>query len=106
MPKETPLKQLCNNSNFFLISYYQVQGEMHITNRTWYDFVVWMPRESELHVERIFYNSHLWEQTIYLTKPKKLFRPYKALSASPSSVLQSVSEPDCMNVAQERVYNF
>ena len=36
----------------------------------------------------------------------KLFRLYKALSASPSSVLQSVSEPEFMNVAKERVYQF
>ena len=35
----------------------------------------------------------------------KLFRLYKALSASPSSVLQSVSEPDFRNAAEERVYH-
>ena len=36
----------------------------------------------------------------------KLYRLYKALSASPSSVLQSVSEPDFVNAAEERVYQF
>ena len=94
--KDIPLKQLCNNSNFFLTMdnnhlklkrkhnyYYQVQEQMHITNRIWYDFVVWTPRESELHVERIFYDSHLWEQTIYPKLQKFYFTSMLLELASP-----------------------
>jgi len=36
----------------------------------------------------------------------KLFRLYKALNASASSVLQSITEPEAMNAAEERMYQF
>ena len=44
------------NNNY----YYQVQGQMHITQRTWCDFVIWTPQASEMVVERIAYDSQFW----------------------------------------------
>lgn len=38
--------------------YYQVQGVMGITGRTWCDFVIWTPKG--LNIERIQFNSQLW----------------------------------------------
>ena len=42
----------------------------------------------------------------YQSNVNKLFRLYKALSANPASVLRSVLEPDCMNAAEDRVYQY
>ena len=71
--KDTSLEELSKSSKFFLNKaddefhlkkknnyYYQVQGQMHITQRTWCDFVVWTPRASEMVVERIAYDSEFW----------------------------------------------
>ena len=76
--KEQTLYNLSANSNFFLYQtndhlqlktshkyYYQVQGQMRITKRAWCDFVVWTPRASDLHIERIFYQPDLWDTTMY-----------------------------------------
>ena len=38
--------------------YYQVQGVMAITGRTWCDFVVWTPKG--ISIERIQYNESFW----------------------------------------------
>ena len=46
--------------------YYQVQGQMHITNRKWCDFVVWNPQGTDkLLVDRIQYNKVFWEVSMY-----------------------------------------
>jgi len=38
--------------------YYQVQGQMHITNRKWFDLIVWNPQGTDkLIVDRIHYNK-------------------------------------------------
>ncbi|KAL3862190.1 hypothetical protein ACJMK2_026409 [Sinanodonta woodiana] len=40
--------------------YYQVQGQLVLTNRKWCDFVVWTPKG--IHVERIWIDNKLWEE--------------------------------------------
>lgn len=42
--------------------YWQVQGQMAVTNCSWCDFVVWLG--NDLHIERIFADSVLWRGTI------------------------------------------
>ena len=46
--------------------FYQVQGTMAITRRSWCDFVVWSPKG--MPVERIKFEEDLWAET----KPKLL----------------------------------
>ena len=46
--------------------FYQVQGTMAITGRSWCDFVVWLPQG--MSVERIHFEEDLWAET----KPKLL----------------------------------
>ena len=46
--------------------FYQVQGTMAITRRSWCDFVVWSPKG--MSVERIKFEVDLWAET----KPKLL----------------------------------
>ena len=66
----TPIEP-CNTKNFFCTLdngklklkhghnyYYQVQGVMAITGRTWCDFVVWTPKG--ISIERIQYNESFW----------------------------------------------
>ena len=53
--------------------FYQVQGTMAITRRSWYDFVVWSPKG--MSVERIRFEVDLWAET----KPKLLNFYRKAL---------------------------
>ena len=47
--------------------YYQVQGQLHITRRSWCDFVLWTPSSTvdNLCVERIRYDKTFWTNTIY-----------------------------------------
>ena len=40
--------------------YYQVQGAMAVTRRSWCDFVVWTPRG--IHIERIRADPDFWSQ--------------------------------------------
>ena len=42
--------------------YWQVQGQMAITNTSWCDFVVWV--SGDIHIERIPANTLLWDETI------------------------------------------
>ena len=53
--------------------YYQVQGMMAITRRSWCDFVVWTPKG--MSVERIMFEEDLWAEI----KPKLLKFYQKAL---------------------------
>lgn len=46
--------KLKNNHNY----YYQVQGAMAITKRSWCDFVIWTPKGTS--IERIEYDSAFW----------------------------------------------
>ena len=43
--------------------YYQIQGQLYITGRPWYDFVVWTP--SYTSVKCIWFDSTLWSKKIY-----------------------------------------
>ena len=60
-----------NNDNYELKKrhnyYYQIQGQLHITSRSWCDFVLWTPTATidNLFVERIYYDDTLWSNTIY-----------------------------------------
>ena len=47
--------------------YYQVQGQLHITRRSWCDFVLWTPSSTvdNLCVERIHDDKTFWTNTIY-----------------------------------------
>ena len=49
------------------IYYYQIQGQLHITRRSWCDFVLWTPTTNvdNLFVERVYYDDALWRNTIY-----------------------------------------
>ncbi len=50
---------LKRNNNYF----YQVVMQLHVTNKSWCDFVVWTP--SFLHIERIYKGTEtqtLWNQ--------------------------------------------
>ena len=50
------------NHNYF----YQVQGQMHIINRKWCDFVVWTPADSsDLLIQRIEYDHKFWNEKMY-----------------------------------------
>lgn len=43
--------------------FYQIQGQMGISGRTWADFVVWTPKDNTnktIHIERIYFDSKLW----------------------------------------------
>lgn len=40
--------------------YYQIQGQLHISNRDFCDFVVWTPKE--IHIERIQRDDMFWEK--------------------------------------------
>ncbi len=40
--------------------YYQCQGEMHVWNMPWVDFIVNNLNPPELHIERIFPDSDVW----------------------------------------------
>ena len=40
------------------VYYYQVQGQLAITGRSWCDFVVYTTKD--IHVERIFFDSNFW----------------------------------------------
>ena len=44
--------------------YYQVQGQLHVTRRTWCDFFVWTPRQDDRVVEHIAADEVFWN-TIY-----------------------------------------
>ena len=37
---------------------------------------------------------------------EKLFDLYKALNATPRAVLEMINEPECLNLAESRVYNY
>ena len=54
--------------------YYQVQGQLHITRRSWCDFVLWTPSATvdSLFVERIYYDDTFWSNTMY----PRLYRFY------------------------------
>ena len=60
-----------NNDNYELKKwhnyYYQIQGQLYITSRSWCDFVLWTPTVTidNLFVERIYYDDTLWSNTIY-----------------------------------------
>ena len=47
--------------------YYQIQGQLHITCRSWCDFVVWTPSviRNDLFIEQIYYGDFFWSNTIY-----------------------------------------
>ena len=49
------------------VYYYQIQGQLHITRRSWCDLVVWTPSLTvdSLFVERVHYDDTLWSNTIY-----------------------------------------
>lgn len=103
--KDKSLRELCIKPNFFLSlqanntmklkanhSYhYQVQGQMHITQRMWCDFFVWTPRVADYHIERIFYKPELWENIMY---PK--LRKFYFCSMLPE--LASPRYPSCQRV--------
>lgn len=40
--------------------YYQVQGQLHTTGRSWCDFYVWTPRDGDQVVERIYRDTGFW----------------------------------------------
>ena len=93
--KETSLEELSKSSSFFLhktgneyhlkknnIYYYQVQGQMHVTQRTWCDFVVWTPRDSEMVIERIEYKPEFWGE-MYLKLQTFYFNSMLPELASP-----------------------
>ena len=48
---------LKHNHNY----YYQIQGQLHVTGRTWCDFFDWTPRDNDYHLERIQYNPDFWK---------------------------------------------
>ena len=54
--------------------YYQIQGQLHVTGRSWCDFVLWTPSATvnNLFVERIYCDDALWSNTIY----PRLYRFY------------------------------
>ena len=49
------------------IYYYQIQGQLHITCRSWCNFVPWTPsvKVDNLFIESIYYDNILWSNTIY-----------------------------------------
>ena len=55
--------QLKKQNNY----YYQIQGQLHITRRSWCDFIVWTPSATidDLVVERIYYDDSFWSNKIY-----------------------------------------
>lgn len=74
------MEELCSNKSSFFFQncdgqfklkekhsyYYQVQGQLHITNWKWCDFVVWDPQATEkLIIERILYNENFWKLSMY-----------------------------------------
>lgn len=89
--EKTPLLDLCTNKKYkstFCLRYindtyelkkrhtyyYQIQGQLHITCRSWCDFVLWTPTATidNLFVERIYYDDILWSNIIY----PRLYRFY------------------------------
>lgn len=44
--------------------YYQVQGQLHITGRSWCDFYVWTPQEGDRVVERIERDNAFWTRLV------------------------------------------
>lgn len=56
--------------------YYQVQGQMACTNRTWCDFAC-MSAAGDLHVERIYYDAIFWESCKH--KLTTFFRQHLAM---------------------------
>ena len=77
--RDTSVKDLCQQSTFFLTNrsgiyqlksnhnyYYQVQGQMHILRRSWCDFVVYTPYDSQpLIVLRIPYDEKFWKEVMH-----------------------------------------
>ena len=53
--------------------YYQVQGQLAITQLPWYDFVIWTPHGTS--IERIERDINLWQQNI-LPKLKVFYHEY------------------------------
>ena len=56
LAKDTLKPELKRSHNYF----FQVQGTMAITNRSWCDFVVWTPHGFS--VERIAFDNNFWEE--------------------------------------------
>jgi len=77
--RDTPVKDLCQKSSFFLSHkngkyhlktnynyYYQVQGQMHILQRSWCDFVAYTPFDSQvLTIHRTLYDDKFWKEAMY-----------------------------------------
>ena len=73
--KERSIEDLCKDNDFYLsmingkaglkkdhVYYYQLQGTMAALKLQWADFIVYTTKG--LHVERIYFNSKLWEQVM------------------------------------------
>ena len=73
--KELSIEDLCKDNDFYLsmingkaglkkdhVYYYQLQGTMAALKLQWADFIVYTTKG--LHVERIYFNSKLWEQVM------------------------------------------
>ena len=87
--ESTSFEDLCSKPHFFLKNvdgkfqlkrshdyYYQVQGQLHVTCRTWCDFVVWTPlgvspcpstspSYTPITIERIYVDEDFWNTKIY-----------------------------------------
>ena len=97
-------KDFCSTSNGSTLQlkkthdyYYQVQGCLAITKRTWCDFVVWTP--SGIAVERVFADKVFWQAV--KVKLERFYRsavlPELALPRFPSQ--QPIREPS-VDIAQ------
>ena len=75
-----PLIDLCEKSAFYLRCtttgfelkrhhnyFYQVQGQLHITHKQWYDFVLWTLSSTldDLFIQRIYYDDNFWKEMMY-----------------------------------------
>ena len=87
--ESTSFEDLCSQPHFFLKNidgkfqlkrnhdyYYQIQGQLHVTCRTWCDFVAWMPlgvppcpstspSYTPITIERIYVDEDFWKTKIY-----------------------------------------
>lgn len=58
--KKTQQISLKQSHNYF----YQVQGQMAITGRTWCDFYVWTPRSTDYFLQHIVADPEFWEDKV------------------------------------------
>jgi hypothetical protein len=74
--------------------YYQCQGVLNIVQKEWLDFVVRTERPYQLHVERIYRDQTLWNETM-LPKLKSFYTKcmLPELAASRNDVRPGIREP-------------